>query len=572
MWINSFAYHWSLIASYLMSEAPIPIHIPPEPGYGALRARPVATLVILAINIVLFAMMEWVGGSKNPDVLLDFGASYGPFIQRGEYWRLVMPMFLHIGFAHMILNSLGLFLLGRILESVYGYGRFAVLYVASSIGSSALSMKLSESVAAGASGAIFGMAGAMLAIGYLHRQAVPWRWRRAFGAGILPLIIINLALGYSVPGIDNAGHIGGLFAGMLVSGLMAPPALDWLREPELTRAAPSQIMVVVPIAVVALAMGWTLENHRLSQNVLRFIEDSRRLRAAGKFDLALERAGDASRLAPRDERPREEIASLLLHQGKLDEAVREYEVARRLNPLSAESRRGLAGAYLRKGEMEKATLVLEEILGSRAQTAEGQRYLGDLCQADKFDRLAVHYYESALAKNPDDAATHNNLGWLLATSEDREIRDPARSLAHAQKAVALDGWKEATFIDTLAEALYASGRFHEAVKTQTRAIELDPWKPGIPRTHDAVSQGGGGERGMNVADCCGSGCATLEICNRLERGSFRRWSVERRVADFGSRRIQGRSHQYGGGLFHFARFCFSLARQGHQDGHRGKRL
>ncbi len=444
---------------------------PPSPR----PAAPLATIVILGINILLFGMMEWAGGSKDPEVLLDFGASYGPLIERGEFWRLVMPIFLHIGLAHMILNTLGLLLLGNVLESVYGYGRFAVLYVASGIGSTGLSIVISESVSAGASGAIFGMAGAMLATGFLHREAVPPRWRRAFGTGILPLIsIIILVLGFSIPGIDNWGHIGGLFTGMLVSGLMAPPGLDWPREPELVRAPPSQVMVVIPLAVVALALGATIENHRLSQKILGLIEESRKLRAAGNFDLALQRAADAARLAPRDERPRETIAALLLHQGKVDDAIREYEAARRLNRLSAESRRGLAGAYVRKGEMEKATLVLEEILGARAHGADGQRFLGDLCQQDGLDRLAIHYYESALAKNPDDAGTHNNLAWLLATSADREVRDPARAREHAQKAVALNNWNEAAFIDTLAEALYVNGRFGDAVATQSRALEIDP--------------------------------------------------------------------------------------------------
>jgi rhomboid protease GluP len=430
--------------------------------------------VILAINVVLYAMMEWAGGSKDVSVLLDFGASYGPFIRRGEYWRLVMPMFLHIGLVHLIMNSLALFLLGRILESVYGYGRFAVLYVVSGVGSSFLSMMISKGPAAGASGAIMGIAGAILAIGFLHRESVPWRWRRTFGGGILPLILINLALGFSVPGIDNWGHIGGLFTGMLVSGVMAPPGLDWTNAPPLVQAKPSQIMVIIPLAVVALAGGWALESHRLSQNTLRLIEESQKLRAAGQFDQAIERARDAARLAPKDERPREAIASLLLHQGRIDEAIAAYEEARRLNPLSAEARRGLAGAYVRKGDIESATLVLEEMLGKDAQSAEGQRVLGDLCQQDGLDRLAIRYYERSLELNPDQAATHNNLGWLLATTAIAELRDPARALAHAQKAVALDGWKESTFIDTLAEALYANGRYGEAVTTQTRALQLDP--------------------------------------------------------------------------------------------------
>jgi len=456
-----------------MVEPPIVIPAsPPGPPFMRRRFAPIATLVILILNVTLFMLMELAGGSSKPEVLLNFGASFGPFIRRGEYWRLVMPMFLHIGLIHLVLNTVGLFLLGQILESVYGYGRFTVLYVASGIGSSFLSMTLSPSVSAGASGAIFGMAGAMLTVGFLHRDTVPRRWRRSFGAGILPLIVMNLALGFSIPGIDNWGHIGGLFAGMLVSGLIPPPALEASLAP--TSNQPSQAMVVVPVALVILAMGSAVEHYRLSRAILGLIEESRKMRAAGRIDQAIQRAQEAARLAASDERPHEELGSLYLHQARLDEAIREYEEARRLNPFSPRARRGLAGAYVRKGDSAKAMQVFEEILGSRARTAAGQRFLGDLCQEDKLYREAIHYYEESLQRDPDDAATHNNLAWLLATSEDPQFRDPQRALAHAQKAVALNGWKEAAFIDTLAEALYVNGRHEEAVKTETRALQLDP--------------------------------------------------------------------------------------------------
>lgn len=457
-----------------MPDEPIMNAPLPPPTLAPRRPLPIATLVILVSNVALFLMMEWAGGSKDPNVLLDFGASYGPFIRRGEYWRLVMPMFLHIGLVHLIMNSLALFILGRVLESVYGYGRYSVLYVASGIGSSFLSMMISQGPAAGASGAIMGMAGAMLAVGFLHREAVPWRLRRIFGGGIIPLILINLVLGYSIPGIDNWGHIGGLFTGMLVSGLMAPPKLDWESSPELARARSSQVLVAIPVTVVVLAAGWALESHRLSASTLSLLEASSQLRAAGQFDKAIQRAEDASRLSPKDERPHEVVASLLLHQGRVDEAIAQYQQARSLNPLSAEALHGLAGAYVRKGDIESATLLLEKMLGKEARTAQGQRLLGDLCQQDGLDRLAVLYYEHSLELNPDQPETHNNLGWLLATSPVMDLRDPPRALAHAQKAVALDGWKEPAFIDTLAETLFANGRFSEAVTTQTRALQLDP--------------------------------------------------------------------------------------------------
>src|SRR5262252_798911 len=68
------------------------------PGY-----RPVATYVLIAMNLVVFGLMTLAGGSTKPEVLLDFGASYGPYFRQGEYWRLVMPMFLHIGVWHLLI-------------------------------------------------------------------------------------------------------------------------------------------------------------------------------------------------------------------------------------------------------------------------------------------------------------------------------------------------------------------------------------------------------------------------------------------------------------------------------------
>ena len=153
------------------------------PGY-----RPIATYVLIAMNLVVFGLMTLAGGSTNQEVLLEFGASYGPYFRQGEYWRLVMPMFLHIGVLHLLINMYALYLLGRILEHVYGYGRFALLYVGSGMFSSYLSMAVGPHIAAGASGAIFGIAGAMLVAGFLHRASIPRRLRRVFGGGILLMV------------------------------------------------------------------------------------------------------------------------------------------------------------------------------------------------------------------------------------------------------------------------------------------------------------------------------------------------------------------------------------------------
>ena len=171
--------------------------------------RPLATYAILGVNIIVFLVMIFVDASShpalkdlllraftgisfNPELLLRFGASFGPYTRRGDYWRLVMPMFLHIGLIHLLMNNYALYVLGPLVERIYGYGRFVCLYVAAGVGSALISMMMSNSVSAGASGAIFGVVGIMLVAGYLHREAIPREWSRAFGKGILPLIFVNL--------------------------------------------------------------------------------------------------------------------------------------------------------------------------------------------------------------------------------------------------------------------------------------------------------------------------------------------------------------------------------------------
>ena len=456
-----------------MADQPLLILRPsPEPPVIRRRYFPAATLIILGLNVVIFILMELAGGSRSPDVLLSFGASYGPYIRRGEYWRLVMPMFLHIGFVHLFLNVTALIVLGRILESVYGYGRFALLYVTCGMGSSFLSMTLSRSVSAGASGAIFGIAGALLTTGYVHRAAVPRRWRAAFGGGILPLIVVNLTLGYYVPGIDNWGHLGGLITGILLSALIAPPGLEWVPGTPLEE--PSQAAVLIPLIVVALAMAAAVSHYRTSHTMLRLLAESARFRNAGQSERALELIQEARKLLPRDERPHEELGSLYLQRGQVADAIREYEEARRLSPDSPRALLGLALAYRQKGDFAKAREMFEAILGKDPRSAEGHRVLADLCAEQKAYREAIHHYQAALQRDPNNAVAHNNLAWLFATSEDQQFRNPRGALEHAQRAVALSGWQEAAFIDTLAEAFYVNGNFAEAVKVQTEALKLQP--------------------------------------------------------------------------------------------------
>src|SRR2546428_8223040 len=112
-------------------------------------------------------------------------------------------------------------------------------------------MRLSNNVSAGASGAIFGIAGIMLVTGYVRGNVVPRRWRRAFGGGILPLIVLNLFLGFTVPHIDNWGHIGGLVTGILLALLIPPPVSDEAAPGTGAKEETGRLILVVWIPAVA---------------------------------------------------------------------------------------------------------------------------------------------------------------------------------------------------------------------------------------------------------------------------------------------------------------------------------
>jgi membrane associated rhomboid family serine protease/tetratricopeptide (TPR) repeat protein len=455
-------------------EQPFPMAVAtPPPMIRPPLRPPVVTLILLVLNLLFFLAMTLAGGSTNTQVLLDFGAASRPLFHQGEYWRLVMPMFLHIGFMHLFVNSLGLFFVGRLVEPVYGYARFALLYVVSGMGCAALSMAVSHGISAGASGAIMGIAGALVVTTYFHRELVPRLLRHPLATMILLLAVLaDLTMGWLVPMIDNWGHLGGLATGILLALVMPPPGHD-VAPGELAEE-PSQAIVVIPILLVGLAAVGAADHYRVSRGVTRLLEQGERLRAAHQDDRARDMFQEAARRAPRDERPHNALGFLDLNQHRAAEAVEEFKQALRDDPESELAQLGLASAYQQNGDRAKAEQILEALLGKNLNNPEQQEMLGELCLEQKLYPEAIEHFQQALKLQPNAAISHNNLAWLYATSEDPKYRNPAGALEHARRAVQLSNGREPTFIDTLAEALYANGNFPEAVKVESRALDMDP--------------------------------------------------------------------------------------------------
>ncbi|PLT29194.1 rhomboid family protein [Peribacillus deserti] len=181
--------------------------------------RPFFTYVFLFLQIAAFLLLELNGGSQNTQTLIKYGAKYNPLILEGEWWRFFVPIFLHIGLLHLLTNSLSLYYIGSTAERIYGSTRFLFIYLFAGFAGSLASFLFNTSVSAGASGAIFGCFGALLYFGLLH----PKTFFRTMGTNIILLVVINLGIGFTVPVVDNAGHIGGLIGGFLASAIVSIP-------------------------------------------------------------------------------------------------------------------------------------------------------------------------------------------------------------------------------------------------------------------------------------------------------------------------------------------------------------
>ena len=169
-----------------------------------------ASMTLIGINVAVYLLQLAQGApiSANAGSIYINGVLYGPAVADGDWWRLLTAAFLHYGPLHLAMNMLVLYLFGPPLESVLGPARFVLLYVASGLAGSAGALLMNpEALTVGASGAIYGLFGAMLV---LERQGT-----YVFGGSVIPLLVINLAITFVIPGVSIGGHLGGFFGGAL---------------------------------------------------------------------------------------------------------------------------------------------------------------------------------------------------------------------------------------------------------------------------------------------------------------------------------------------------------------------
>ncbi|MFV0316611.1 MAG: rhomboid family intramembrane serine protease [Microthrixaceae bacterium] len=216
-------------------------------AFGA-RTDPIATKVLIGANVAAYVLMVALGGSMDPaGPLFSNGATFGPLIAQGEWYRLVSGAFLHSGPIHLGMNMLLLWLLGREMEPVLGRAQFVGIYFVSLLGGSLGVMLLDPAAPTiGASGAVFGLMGALVVL-QLRAGMNPWR------SGIGTLIALNLVITFMLPGISIGGHVGGLVAGAAAAWGVTLTSPD--RSRGTAGAPPAARLVGLGVFAVVLAFA-----------------------------------------------------------------------------------------------------------------------------------------------------------------------------------------------------------------------------------------------------------------------------------------------------------------------------
>lgn len=182
--------------------------------------KPQLVYALMGLTFIVMWLAESIGSTLDPMTLIRFGAKVNPLIDEGEWWRLITPMFLHIGWFHFAINMFALWSLGPLVERMYGSPRFLTIYVLAGVTASIASYAFSEAISAGASGALFGLVGALLYFGLRDRSL----FMKTLGPPLFIMLGLNVGLAFVLgSSLDHSAHAGGLVGGFLMAGVVGLP-------------------------------------------------------------------------------------------------------------------------------------------------------------------------------------------------------------------------------------------------------------------------------------------------------------------------------------------------------------
>jgi rhomboid protease GluP len=421
----------------------------------------IVTQIVFGMNVAVFLGMLFAGVSilDNPSGqhLVDWGANYGPRTLGGQYWRLLTCVFVHGSLLHIAFNMWCLWDLGALAESLYGHWTFAFVYLLAGVGGSLGSVIWNPNVlSVGASGAIFGIAGALIASFYLGEFSLP----RAAIAGTLRSVVTfvgyNLVFGAVMSRVDNAAHVGGLVTGLILGALIAKAAPDQDNT--------SQRVAVLALALVLVGGGaaWWLHSRdyiRHMQRGVGFLAESKTDQAVAEFQTVLRHRPD---YAP---------AHFALGQAygvKRDFASAETEFKRAIevNPQNENYYYYLGFAYIDEKKLPQARETFQRLLSLSPNSADAHFGLGAVAMDEQKYQDAIQEYQTAARLNPDLEGVHFHQG--RAQVKLGQFDDAIASFKKELETVGDDYDTEIA----LANAYESKGMKKEAAETRDKAAAL----------------------------------------------------------------------------------------------------
>ncbi len=210
-----------ITADMLEAPRPVDVRVDFEQGMGY---APPATLLLIVALAGIFGWQLSVGALASEESIIAAGALVRDRIAQGEWWRLFSATVLHGNMEHIVGNAMSLYILGMASEHAYGTRSMLLIYLASGVAGSVLSVAMGPGPSVGASGAIFGLMGAVMVLFWKHHHELMVRDKR-IGIVIAAWALFTIAAGLMTPMIDNAAHLGGMFGGMAVAWTIRPKIL-----------------------------------------------------------------------------------------------------------------------------------------------------------------------------------------------------------------------------------------------------------------------------------------------------------------------------------------------------------
>jgi membrane associated rhomboid family serine protease/Tfp pilus assembly protein PilF len=419
-----------------------------------IQTMPPVTRIIIAVNVLVYVAMGLSGVSwTDPSVLqaIRWGADFGPLTLSGQWWRLFTSMFVHFGFFHILLNMWCLRNLAVALEPMMGRLAFSITYLFSGLAASAVSTAWNPwRASAGASGAIFGIAGAFVSYLVLKKAAIPASLVRQNLQSLAIFILLNLSIGAASGHIDNSAHLGGLAAGLVI-GAVIPKfrrnAVD-VSGPDfgLTTTSMDQAngensrsMKLIWIAagcVIALLAGLQ-QVHARNLSAAQY-GNAVSYATSGHLDEAITEMREAVQMQPDNWLAQALLGGWLLEQNDPAGAIPPLEQALLYEPDANAIAQNLALAYLGAGRPQQAIIAMRQAASqNKRQTWKEYFVLGLAADEIGDTQSALQNLRSSIQLNPNFPEAQLALTRVNAKAGEKP---PAGAIPYAQLIIKSQAW------------------------------------------------------------------------------------------------------------------------------------